>query len=66
MSDAIGTFSPAEDYIHPEMQPIVDAMFAQEPPMVVEAHKIMKLSIDYAQRLKYAARLVGHLTMEER
>lgn len=59
----IGTYEPAEDYVHPEMKPIVDMLFADG--LNDEAHEIMALSVEYAQRLKYAARLVGHQVLGE-
>lgn len=54
----IGTYEPAEDYIHPEMKPVVDLLLADG--LQDEANEVMALSVEYAQRLKYAARLVGH------
>ena len=63
MDNVIGTFEPAAEYIHPEMQPIVDALFSED--MVVEAYEVTRLSIEYAQRLKYAARLIGHEATNE-
>ena len=58
MTDSIGTYEPAEDYIHPEMRPVVDALFAEG--LQEEAHELMALSVKYAQRLKYAACLIGY------
>lgn len=55
---SIGLYQPAEEYIHPEMKPVVDALFGEG--LEEEAHDLMALSVEYAQRLKYAARLVGH------
>lgn len=63
MDNIIGTIEPAGEYIHPEMQPIVDALFAED--LVVEAYEVTRLSIEYAQRLKYAARLVGQAVDNE-
>lgn len=62
MSDVIGTFEPAEDYIHPEMKPVVDLLLQEG--LQDEASEVMALSVAYAQRLKYAAKLVGHEVVE--
>lgn len=55
---AIGHYEPAFDYLHPEMQPVVDKLF--DEGLREEAIEMLEISTEYAQRLKYAARLVGH------
>lgn len=63
MSDIIGKYEPAHDYLHPHMAEVTDMLFAEG--LEQEAHELMAISIEYAQRLKYCARLIGHEIVKE-
>ena len=56
--EALGRYEPAGDYIPQTAVEVANKLMAQD--MREEAYELLALSLEYATRLGYAARLIGH------